>query len=161
MEGCRRGPAPGRREREAASPPSVPRRDCSRVSADPAVTPAEGSLALSRSLSAPPSPPTGLSSHLRSVLYIKGVFFFFYKEKKKQTNRDICIEMFYSELLLMECSEAEPGEGAGEAAAAAQRGRGNTVRARPEVGGEGEGPDPPPAPPSVHQRRPRPQLATD
>lgn len=32
--------------------------------------------------------------------------------------------MFYSELLLMECSEAEPGEGAGEAAAAAQRGGG-------------------------------------
>lgn len=32
--------------------------------------------------------------------------------------------MFYSELLLMECSEAEPGEGAGEAAATAQRGGG-------------------------------------
>lgn len=53
----------------------------------------------------PQSPPTDLSNHLQSVLYFKGGFF---------KHRDICIEMFYSELLLIECSEAEPGEGAGK-----------------------------------------------
>lgn len=53
----------------------------------------------------PLSPSTDLSSHLQSVLYFKGGFF---------KHRDICIEMFYSELLLIECSEAEPGEGAGK-----------------------------------------------
>lgn len=63
----------------------------------------------SRALFVPLSPSTDLSSHLQSVLYFKGGFF-----KKKTKHRDICIEMFYSELLLMECSEAEPGEGAGK-----------------------------------------------
>lgn len=57
----------------------------------------------SRGLSVPLSPPRDLSNHLRSVLYFKGGFF---------KHRDICIEMFYSELLLIECSEADPGEGA-------------------------------------------------
>ena len=50
-------------------------------------------------------PPADLSHHLHSVLYFKGGFF---------KHRDICIEMFYSELLLIVCSEAEPGEGAGK-----------------------------------------------
>ncbi len=53
----------------------------------------------------PLSPSADLSNHLQSVLYFKGGFF---------KHRDICIEMFYSELLLIECSEAEPGEGAGK-----------------------------------------------
>lgn len=55
-------------------------------------------------LSLPLSPSTHLSSHLLSVLYFKGGL------KKTNKHRDICIEMFYSELLLMECSEAEMGE---------------------------------------------------
>lgn len=53
----------------------------------------------------PLSPSTGLSTHLQSVLYFKGGFF---------KHRYICIEMFYSELLLIEYSEAELGEGAGK-----------------------------------------------
>lgn len=59
----------------------------------------------SGALFVPLSPSTDLSNHLQSVLYFKGGFF---------KHRDICIEMFYSELLLMECSEAEAGEGAGK-----------------------------------------------
>lgn len=59
----------------------------------------------SRGSFVPQSPPTDLSNHLQSVLYFKGGFF---------KHRDICIEMFYSELLLIECSEAEPGEGTGK-----------------------------------------------
>lgn len=81
------------------------------------------SLALSSPLCRPlrASPATCAQSYILRVCF----FFFSKKKKKKQTNRDICIEMFYSELLLMECSEVEPGEGAGEAAAAAaKRGRG-------------------------------------
>jgi len=54
-----------------------------------------------------PPPPSGprqtLSRHLQLVLYFKGGFF---------KHRDICIEMFYSDLLSIERSEAE-GEGAG------------------------------------------------
>lgn len=50
------------------------------------------------------SPSKDLSNHLQSVLYFKGGFF-----KHRDT---ICIEMFYSELLLRECSEAGLGEGA-------------------------------------------------
>lgn len=54
-----------------------------------------------------------LSYHLQetspticSQSYILKVVFFLH--------RDICIEMFYSELLLIECSEAELGEGTGK-----------------------------------------------
>lgn len=56
------------------------------------------------------SRPLRTSPAICSQSYILRVVFL----KNKTKHRDICIEMFYSELLLMECSEAEPGEGAGK-----------------------------------------------
>jgi len=46
--------------------------------------------------------PFETSPNISRQSFILRVFFF--------KDRDICIEMFYSELLLIECSEVEPGE---------------------------------------------------